>query len=634
MRPVLIVGAGNGGLTLANALRQCGLPFMLFERCSTEELQKTSIGGGLGLWGPVLMGMRVLGLERTLLSKGRLLPYAGYRSGSRWLVQASPAHGGRIDRFTSCITLHRHELQQALLTNLPKDSVMTGKELQEFTVLENNSGVRAKFSDGTEYEGELLVGADGINSVVRNKLDPAVTPQYSGYAYWRATTEDSTLSKAAAYESWLPGNRFGIVPMKRPEIFWFGTNREPAPTDPAERRTRQISWQEQDELEGKLYQFSAALEGCGGLVHNTPSEDILKTYIYDVWAPKWVHHDGRVVLLGDAVHAVAPNLAQGAMLAIQDALQLADNLRRWQLCRNPPVSEGMDRTAELNQRMVEYEKQRKSQAWRVRHGARWVDYVGACPAGLAKVRDTLAVVLPTAIKMPIFKMMHRWFLGWNYTPPGLGIPQWKLLIGGSNFSELPASLQTLLGSKHDLCCEGTVDVKKGNSRTAILAKLARLPYQCQNGDYKLAINRGGGVAYDDKETWVTSINGHQHVEVQERHGEAQTMRKGPGWLFRFLPVRFKLVAMPWRSKDASGSGFCVSVVNVALSCWLFCIPLPKFLCPKVDAKFWVADGDEEGSYRFDISVVWLKKLAPFWYKGQVTKITELPSPTLEAGQAL
>ena len=179
-KPVIIAGAGIGGMTLGLALKLCRVPFLLLE----QSKEVVAVGGGIGLWGPALMALRVLGIESKL--KGESMVCAGYRTAEQidsnsWLVRPSSSE---LKRLTSCLCLFRSELQQWLHKSLdPGDILLNAKVLSfEDTI---GDPVRVNLENGQVIKGSMLIGADGVDSSVRSQLFPEVEPKPCGYDYWQ-----------------------------------------------------------------------------------------------------------------------------------------------------------------------------------------------------------------------------------------------------------------------------------------------------------------------------------------------------------------------------------------------------------------------------------------------------------------
>ncbi|HEX2914697.1 MAG TPA: FAD-dependent monooxygenase [Chloroflexia bacterium] len=173
-----------------------------------------------------------------------------------------------------------------------------------------------------EVEGELLVGADGINSVIRSQLFGASAPRYAGYRAWRGVVkyEDRRIAPGRGLECWRQGNRCGIIPISQGRIYWFATRNAP------DNKLTTNSDGYKAEL---LREFQKWLWPVEEIIVGTPDEAILCNNIYDR-PPLREWSKGNVTLLGDAAHPMTPNFGQGACQASEDAVQLATCLKAGQ----------------------------------------------------------------------------------------------------------------------------------------------------------------------------------------------------------------------------------------------------------------------------------------------------------------
>ncbi len=207
--------------------------------------------------------------------------------------------------------VHRADLQAMLLKALGDGVVQPGAQCISFT--QDRAGVRVQFAGGQEAYGDVLIGADGIHSVIRAQLFGQAKPRYAGYTAWRGVT--SFEQDGNVFESWGRGSRFGFVPLSQGRVYWFATRNAPeGKADGASGSKREL-----------LDLFAGWHEPIEAVIEATEEGAILHNDIYDR-EPLHQWSKGRVTLLGDAAHPMTPNMGQGACQAIEDALVLADCL--------------------------------------------------------------------------------------------------------------------------------------------------------------------------------------------------------------------------------------------------------------------------------------------------------------------
>ncbi|MBK9712471.1 MAG: FAD-dependent monooxygenase [Kouleothrix sp.] len=306
----IVVGGGIGGITAAIALRQAGVEATVYERAG--ELRE--VGAGLAVWQNAVYALGRLGLADKV--RAQAVPDLGGALRS-WrgetLVDLTPLNRGAGAPALSLV-IHRADLLAILREELGAAQVRLGAELVGFS--QDAGGVTARFADGHEARGDLLVGADGLGSAVRAQLFGRQKPRYSGYSAWRAVVEfDPALARAAAGETWGRGARFGIAPMSGGRVYWFASLNSPAGARVPEGRRKAT-------LLERFRGWHAPVEA---LIDATDEAAILHHDIHDR-PPLRRWSVGRVTLLGDAAHPMTPNLGQGACQAIEDGLALADAL--------------------------------------------------------------------------------------------------------------------------------------------------------------------------------------------------------------------------------------------------------------------------------------------------------------------
>jgi 2-polyprenyl-6-methoxyphenol hydroxylase-like FAD-dependent oxidoreductase len=208
------------------------------------------------------------------------------------------------------VGLVRSGLHAELGARIEGRVVRTNAELVDLR--EDGSAVVARFADGTEERGDVLVGADGLRSLVRARLHGPREPNYAGYMIWNATVElpDGRVPGGVFRETWGPGTRFGFFPVGG-RTYWFCIAKAPAGgTDPPGGRKAAV-----------LARCRGWPEPTEALIEETAEDAIGRA---DIVArdPLARGGHGRVTLLGDAAHPMTPNLGQGAAQAIEDAIVL------------------------------------------------------------------------------------------------------------------------------------------------------------------------------------------------------------------------------------------------------------------------------------------------------------------------
>jgi 2-polyprenyl-6-methoxyphenol hydroxylase-like FAD-dependent oxidoreductase len=306
MRTAIVVGAGIGGVTAAVALEQCGWHVTVLER--SAELGE--VGAGISVWPGAAAVLEEFGVG-GIAKAARLGEAAGMRrSDGRWIVEAAEL-GIELP-----VMLHRAQLHE-LITNRfgPAVTVHTGmtvtgltQDADGVTITATSVAPGGVGSGGSEYRAELVVAADGIRSVIRGVLAPEYKgARYSGYTAYRGIAELEVADSGG--ETWGRGQRFGFAKLLDGRIYWYATaNREPGGADDDVRAL-----------------FADWHEPIPALLAATPA--VLRNDIYDLRTPLLPFVQGRVLLLGDAAHAMTPNMGRGACSAIEDAGALARILR-------------------------------------------------------------------------------------------------------------------------------------------------------------------------------------------------------------------------------------------------------------------------------------------------------------------
>lgn len=305
MPRVLIVGAGIAGLALAVALRRRGVSPTLIERAPTPATE----GAGLYLVGAATRALRSLQLDEKVMEhadviRTQTLFDSGGAELARTNVEAFWATSG------PCLGIQRTALQSLLLEAAGDATLRFGVALRALRA--QGPHVVAVHGDGSEQTYDLVVGADGIHSTVRGLLFPGTTTRFRRQMSWRFMAPQPD-----AIDGWTvfmgPGRAFLYVPVGERRVYCYADLVVEQPTrDPAAARPARL----RELFRGFARPVRDTIEALGDEhpIHYAPIEE----------APTPQVGRGRVVLIGDAAHAMSPNMACGAAMGLEDALVLAD----------------------------------------------------------------------------------------------------------------------------------------------------------------------------------------------------------------------------------------------------------------------------------------------------------------------
>jgi salicylate hydroxylase len=336
-KKVLIAGGGIGGITALLALRQRGIEAELFEQAAAFG----QVGAGLQISCNSTRILQKLGLGEALARiayypEGR--DYRAWDSGDR--LYYTPLGERAEARFGApYYCAHRADLLDVLLSGLDKQQgdFHLGARIERFD--QDDDGVTLTLADGRTATGSVLIGADGIHSLVRGQMFGAELPRYTGNVAWRGLVPAERvahLDVAKVAGVWMGPNRsivqYYIAAGKT--FNWIGISRSEQPA--------RESWLAEGRIEDALAEYDGWNDTIRSIIAATPR--VLRQALYDREPlPDW--RIGRVVLLGDAAHPMMPFYAQGAAQSIEDAYVLAGCLAA---APNEPVA-ALDRFVKLRQ---------------------------------------------------------------------------------------------------------------------------------------------------------------------------------------------------------------------------------------------------------------------------------------------
>lgn len=307
---ILVVGAGIGGLTTAIALSRLGIDAQIYEQAGALR----EVGAGIGLMANALSVLDVLGLGGNIRAQSVNAVQGGLRRDNGDVLMAIPANTPDF-RLASIAVMHRAELLSLLAQHVEPGRLHLGRKLVGFA--QDGDGVTARFGNGEVIRGDALIGADGLRSAVREQLFGKLPVRYSGYTAWRAVADTGVERHSIVGETWGDGRRFGIVPMSQERIYWFATKNASEGQRDQQGKTRQTL----------MRLFQGWHQPIEALITSTREESILRNDIYDM-DPLPHFANARIGLLGDAAHAMTPNMGQGACQAMEDAIVLGACLKK------------------------------------------------------------------------------------------------------------------------------------------------------------------------------------------------------------------------------------------------------------------------------------------------------------------
>jgi FAD-dependent urate hydroxylase len=391
-KKALIIGGGVAGPVAALALRQAGIGSVVYEAYAGGA---DDAGAFLTFASNGLDALRTIDAHHLVLSEGFPTPRMTIQSGTGKRLGDVP-NGGTLPDGTVSQTLKRADLYRALRDEAVRRGarVEYGKRLVD--VETTPDGVVALFEDGTEGQGDLLIGADGIHSRTRRIIDTSAPGaryipvlNIGGYARdVRVPAEPGSFRMVFGKRAF-----FGYAVHPSGEVWWFAN--PPRAEEPIRAELAAIGTEQWREMLIDLFagDDSPAVE----IIRSTPGK-LAGWATYDLPSvPTW--HRESMIIIGDAAHATAPSSGQGASMAIEDAVVLARCLRD---------------LPDTGQAFAAYERLRRARVERiVAHGARTSNSKAAGPVARVLRDLMMPLILKRVARGESLAWMHDYHIEWD-----------------------------------------------------------------------------------------------------------------------------------------------------------------------------------------------------------------------------
>lgn len=388
-----IIGGGIGGLATAVGLQRAGAEVTVFER-----YDRPAVGGsGISLFGNGLAALAELGLAQKANEIGAVPGGLGIdtaagqrRPDGRWLAELPPAVKETV------AVVHRADLHRILLDALAPGTLRTGQAARRVSpdgrTVETSSvaAISGSTAPVTAEKFDVVVAADGIRSRIRAGWpgDPGV--RYAGYRAWRGVTDRAVDVSSGTGETVGRGLRFGIAPLADGRVYWFGVVSGPIGAPIPDGPAALTEW------------FGDWHQPVRELIEATPPDGIHGLPIEELAGRVPTFRRGRCVLLGDAAHAMTPNLGQGGNQALEDAATLVALLGA--ATGHAPAGAGG-----IDDALVEYDRLRRPRTQRIARRASVLGRVLQAGGPVAsRLRDAALRLTPPRAAARSALALQRW----------------------------------------------------------------------------------------------------------------------------------------------------------------------------------------------------------------------------------
>jgi 2-polyprenyl-6-methoxyphenol hydroxylase-like FAD-dependent oxidoreductase len=312
----IIVGGGIAGMTFAIALKRAGIHAEIVE----INPQWAVLGVGISLQGPALRALRMIGLLDQCIEIG--FGYSHFKAcdadGNVTATVEMPRLNG--PGYPAAMGVMRQALHLLLKRVLAETQVPVRLGVTVLSIVQDDNGVDVQFTDGTRGRYDLVVGADGANSKIRDMLfGVARRPKYTGQAVWRATVNRPPEVQGRC-SFFGPRNKAGFNPVSNKQMYIYLVQNLPEFVKIADDRLPEV-------MREQLADFGGIIAAVRDQVTD-PNEIVYRPVVSNLLPTPW--YRGRAIVVGDAAHTATPHMAAGAGIAIEDSIVLAELLQSQQ----------------------------------------------------------------------------------------------------------------------------------------------------------------------------------------------------------------------------------------------------------------------------------------------------------------
>ena len=309
-----IIGAGIGGLTTAIALEQKGIKIRIFERA--EQIKP--VGAGIILASNAMQVYEKLGLRKIIEENGNPISLMNITNSKLKPLSKIDLSYFEQKHNIKNIAIHRGKLQQILI-----DRLNTKIELKHklISIDKKANAYSLKFENGKQIQSSTILGADGLNSIVRQNILPNNSIRNANQICWRGITDFNLPIKFRneLNEAWGKSERFGFVQIAENKVYWYALKS-------FKKNKNEFSI---NNLEQYFIDYNSVIKD---IIKSTKKEQINTAEISDL-KPTNIWHKENVCLIGDSAHATTPNMGQGACQAIEDAFVLSECIDKYEIAK-------------------------------------------------------------------------------------------------------------------------------------------------------------------------------------------------------------------------------------------------------------------------------------------------------------